>query len=68
MNSKAAPAMPCNACAIMVFFPENVSHYTCSKCKLIALLEEKVQQVEARLLNKTRNISLEKSEASCISN
>ena len=36
-------AVTCKVCAMFVFLPEIDVVYICNKCKLVALLEEKVR-------------------------
>lgn len=66
LESNGAAAITSNICATFVFLPKNGQNYTCSKCKLITLLEEKVQRLEAcqphsELSGKMRKFSLDPS-------
>ena len=38
-----------NVCAMFMFLPENNMVYTCNKCKLVTLLEEKLRGLERRV-------------------
>lgn len=49
MSIAEAGAGACNTCGMFAFLPEDVGSYTCSQCKLIALPDGKVQQVEVCL-------------------
>ncbi|KAJ7338436.1 hypothetical protein JRQ81_012090 [Phrynocephalus forsythii] len=49
MDSEGAAVVTCNTCAMFVILAKHIENYTCSKCKLVALLEEKVQQLETRI-------------------
>ena len=49
MDGKGTAPMTCSNYAKFIFKPENVKTCSCSKCKLVALLEEKIQQLEAHL-------------------
>ena len=44
MDREGVTAVTCNSCGMLVFLPGDVNNYTCSKCKLVVHLEEKVQQ------------------------
>lgn len=39
----------CKVFAIFVFLPDEDANYACTKCKVIVLLEEKVEEQEAHL-------------------
>ena len=39
----------CRVCSMFVFVPENNTTFTCSECKLVALWEEKVKEMEQRI-------------------
>lgn len=43
MAAEGAEAVTCNICGMFVFLPEVKSSYTCSKCKMVVSLEEKIQ-------------------------
>ena len=49
MVQEGVVAVTCNTCGMFVFLPEDMNNYTCSKCKLVVLLEEKVQCLEERV-------------------
>ena len=45
-REESATAVTCKACAMFVLLPEIDRAYTCNKCKLVALMEEKVRGLE----------------------
>ena len=49
MESEGFVAVTCVSCGMFVFLPRDMNDYTCNKCKLVVLLEEKVQQLEERV-------------------
>lgn len=49
MEMEGTTLVTCRGCAMFVFLPEEDRNYTCCKCRLIALLEEKVKGLEANL-------------------
>ena len=49
MESEGVAAVTCVSCGMFVFLPRDTNNYTCNKCKLIVLLEEKVQRLEERV-------------------
>ena len=49
MDTKGVAAVTCVSCGMFVFLPRDMNNYTCNKCKLVVLLEEKVQQLEERV-------------------
>lgn len=72
MESEGAAVVICNTCAMFLILPKRVENYTCSKCKLVALLEEKVQQLEARISNhqqiKELELFLDRAEQTILDN
>ncbi|KAJ7345513.1 hypothetical protein JRQ81_001463, partial [Phrynocephalus forsythii] len=58
MDFDGAAVVICNTCAMFVILPKCVN-YTYSKCKLVALLQEKVQQLEACISNQQQINELE---------
>ena len=49
MESEGVAVVTCVSCGMFVFLPRDMNNYTCNKCKLVVLLEEKVQQLEERV-------------------
>ena len=45
-REESVATVTCKACAMFVLLPEIDVAYTCNKCKLVALLEEKVRGLE----------------------
>ncbi|KAJ7335735.1 hypothetical protein JRQ81_013676 [Phrynocephalus forsythii] len=59
MESEGADVVTYNTCAMFVILPKLMENYTCSKCKRVVLLEEKVQQLEAYISNQQQIKELE---------
>ena len=51
MECDGVTPVTCNSCGMFVFLPKDVTGYTCTKCKLVTCLENKVQQLEAHVSN-----------------
>ena len=51
MESDIITPVTYNSCGMFVFLPQDVPGYTCTKCNLVAHLEDKVLQLEAHVSN-----------------
>ena len=49
MDTEGVVAITCVRCGMFVFLLRDMKNYTCNKCSLVVLLEEKVQQLEERV-------------------
>ena len=49
MDTEGIAAVTRVSCGMFIFLPRDMNNYTCNKCKLVVLLEEKVQQLEERV-------------------
>ncbi|KAG6933083.1 hypothetical protein G0U57_020035, partial [Chelydra serpentina] len=50
MDAERSAVVTCTGCAMFVFLPQDRSNFVCTKCKLISVLEEKIQGLEKRVL------------------
>ncbi|CAM5165740.1 unnamed protein product [Natator depressus] len=49
MDGECSAVVTCTECAMFVFLPQDRSDFVCKKCKLVAILEEKVQGLEKQV-------------------
>ncbi|KAG6933402.1 hypothetical protein G0U57_019236 [Chelydra serpentina] len=49
MDAERSAVVTCTGCAMFVFLPQDRSDFVCTKCKLISILEEKIQGLEKRV-------------------
>ncbi|KAG6931742.1 hypothetical protein G0U57_001046, partial [Chelydra serpentina] len=49
MDAERSAVVTCTGCAMFVFLPQDRSEFFCTKCKLISILEEKIQGLEKRV-------------------
>ncbi|CAM5141513.1 unnamed protein product [Natator depressus] len=49
MDDERSAVVTCTRCAMFVFLPQDRSDFVCTKCKLVSILEEKVQGLEKQV-------------------
>jgi len=66
MEKERGTVVTCIICNMFTFLPEEIPNYICHKCKLVSLLEEKVQSLQERVatlkLIRKDESSLDKTE------
>uniref|UniRef100_A0A2D4HUR8 Uncharacterized protein n=1 Tax=Micrurus lemniscatus lemniscatus TaxID=129467 RepID=A0A2D4HUR8_MICLE len=64
MEEKSDPMVFCSECNMFTVLPEEKANFTCHKCKLVSLLEEKVRSLEERVstLKLTRDAEAQTEE------
>ncbi|XP_073172891.1 urotensin-2 isoform X1 [Lepidochelys kempii] len=49
MEGGGSAVVTCTGCAMFVFLPQDRSDFVCTKCKLVSILEEKIEGLEQQI-------------------